>query len=116
MSGWLVYLICLLDNIVGIFLFFGIVFGIVIIAKIVYYCCEEEPEKIWLSIKKETIILFSVIFFGCLIPSSKQAACIYIIPKIVNNEKIQEIPNNVIDLFNEGISEYIESKLTEKGE
>lgn len=47
-----------------------------------------------------------------LIPSTKQMAAIVIVPAIVNNQKVQELPNKLLDLG----YEWIEDLKPKKGE
>lgn len=51
------------------------------------------------------IITICIQFLGALMPTTKQVAMIYIIPKIINNEQIKELPDNMLNLFNESIKE-----------
>jgi len=40
-----------------------------------------------------------------LLPTSKQAAAMFAVPKIINNEKAQELPDNILNLSNAWIKE-----------
>jgi len=51
----------------------------------------------------------SMDFMSVCIPTAKQAAVIYIVPKMVNNADLREIPPNLFKLVNEGLKEMIES-------
>lgn len=44
------------------------------------------------------IVFTCLSFLWSLIPSTKQMAAIIIIPKIVNNQKVQEIPDKLLSL------------------
>jgi len=44
------------------------------------------------------LIFFSVI--QVMLPTTKQMALIYVVPKIVNNENLQKIPDSVLQLIN----------------
>lgn len=46
-------------------------------------------------------------FVAVSIPTAKQSAVIYIVPKIVNNADMREIPTNLAILANEGLKELI---------
>lgn len=50
------------------------------------------PFRFWVKL----LLVSSVI--GVAIPSQKEVAAIYVIPKIVNNEKVQAIPSKILDL------------------
>jgi hypothetical protein len=55
------------------------------------------PEK-----AKYFFIAFSVfmlsLIINCLLPSTQDMAAILVVPKIVNNQKVQEIPSKLLDL------------------
>jgi len=44
-------------------------------------------------------------FMGAATPNMKQVAIIYIVPKIINNPNVQQLPDNVLIFFNEGLKE-----------
>jgi len=46
-------------------------------------------------------------FFAMAIPDSKDFALIYVLPKIVNNEKVQQIPEKLLDLANKKFEEML---------
>jgi len=64
---------------------------------------------------KITIITFAISFClaSCgfvvktMIPSTKQAAIIYIAPKVINNEHMKEIPENILKFVNQYLKENI---------
>ena len=47
-------------------------------------------------------------FLTVMTPDTKQAAVIYCLPKIVNNEQVQKIPEKLLDLSNTWLDEKIE--------
>lgn len=51
----------------------------------------------------------SMDFLAVGIPTAKQSAVIYVVPKMMNNVDMQEIPPNLAKLVNEGLKEMIES-------
>jgi|GEM_PF-5000108 len=55
------------------------------------------------------VLSLSMDFASVCIPTAKQAAVIYIVPKMVNNSDLREIPPNLAKLVNEGLKEMIES-------
>ena len=67
--------------------------------------------------KKATYILgISLIFstlLACAIPSTKEAAVIYLIPTIVNNEKVQNIGKNSLEILEKYTQDWIQD-LTKK--
>ena len=46
-------------------------------------------------------------FMAVGIPTAKQSAVIYVVPKMINNVDMQEIPPNLAELVNEGLKEMI---------
>lgn len=53
------------------------------------------PFRFWVK-----ILLVSLVI-GIAVPSQKEVAAIYVIPKIANNEKMQAIPSKILDLATE---------------
>jgi uncharacterized BrkB/YihY/UPF0761 family membrane protein len=73
---------------------------------------KEDPRpKHWrryrqlLVIITLNILLFA--FIKVLLPTTKEFAAIYLIPKTVNNEQIQKIPDNAAKLLNAKLEEWI---------
>ncbi|MCU0679602.1 MAG: hypothetical protein MUC28_04135 [Planctomycetes bacterium] len=54
------------------------------------------------------VVAFFMQFIAAGIPNAKQAAVIYIVPKMINNVDMREIPPNLAKLVNEGLKEMIE--------
>jgi hypothetical protein len=50
--------------------------------------------------KRHLIIGVSLIVLGMIIPSKRDVAIIYILPKAVNNAEVQKLPNNVLSYVN----------------
>lgn len=61
-------------------------------------------------------LLFSLLSFvaAIFVPSSKTAAAMYVIPAIVNNEKIQAVGNGIYDLAVEWMKELKPKSSTQK--
>lgn len=59
--------------------------------------------------KKLGIIVFSAIAFcmigKCLSPTKEIATAMFVVPPVVNNEKVQEIPKNILDFVNGWLKE-----------
>jgi len=120
------YFFVMLDNIKSIFgVIMGISMTVVVIILIMaflsaLYIFIDYSLHDWdcftkFFTHKITIIIFSITF--CLswigfitktmIPSTKQAAIIYIVPKVINNEHAKEIPENLIKFVNKYLEENI---------
>ena len=106
MSWFDVYLFTRLDILCSIFQGFAIATTIIgggVAVVCLMGAIEEQPEisKIGKMALKWAIPF--LIFFGLgsiLIPDTKQFAAIYLIPKIANNEQVQQIPENALKLLN----------------
>lgn len=129
MSWWFIYWITRINAIDD---FFEVVGGVSIffcIILIIAYCVSRgmsadmqddeysgfnKPVKLW---AKVCGIVGSVcIILAILTPNLKEAAAIYLIPKIVNNENVQELPNDATKLLRLKLDEWINdpTKTTEK--
>lgn len=97
-TGWELYWILRLDTISAAFCILAS--ALVIISTLVTMCTiNHDIDFNWGTV---LLILFTL-FFGLgavFIPNTKQAAAIYILPRIINNEKIQNIGNNALDTTN----------------
>lgn len=110
------YWILKLDNIIDLFVGVGLATGIGSILFCVVGALSIADYK---AMKKKTyafilsIVLF-ISFFSfasaSFIPSTKQLAAIIVIPKIINNEQIQEIPNKILTIGLEWLDEIKPSK------
>jgi hypothetical protein len=72
------------------------------------------------NLKKAFIMtLIAALFFTFLygaVPNMKEAAVIYLVPKIMNNENIKEMPNNFAEMLNEKIKEWTDDAIKYKKE
>lgn len=59
-------------------------------------------------------LIFSALFI--VMPSSKTLAAMYVVPAIVNNEKVQAIGNNGLDILLEYTDEWVKDLKTSKHE
>lgn len=85
----------------------GVVFAITLLVVAINY--NDEDAK---SATKPWVISFGIasiiaLLLTVMIPSTKQAAVIYCLPKIVNNEQVQKIPDNLLRLTNSWINDQI---------
>lgn len=64
---------------------------------------------IWLNIALVLVIVAKVF-----VPTTKEAAAMVVLPKIVNNEKVQQIPDKVLDLGLSWLEELKPKKDTNK--
>ena len=79
---------------------------------------SEGDEKTAANCQKIGFKVFSIaiplFIISCFIPTTKEMAAILIVPRVLNNEKVQELPNNVLDLANEWMKELVKEKKEEK--
>ena len=99
-----IYWITRLDNINVILMTFALISGgglIMSIVGLINTTYAEDEKGILISCKCFRIsapILFITILFLTFLPTTKEACAIYIVPKIVNNEGIQNIGKEFYDL------------------
>ena len=111
---WLIYWIMILDNIreatailcvISTLAFCGFMTGV--FANLGRYG-EKEMSKRFTKWAIGTGIVFGITLLLCVfIPNTKQAATIYVLPKLMANEQVQKLPENVVKLFND----YVEEKV-----
>ena len=90
-------------------------------ATIFGYANDVRNEKIKTYASISFILaMIGIIFFGAVrffLPSTNQMAAIYVIPAIVNNEKIQQIGGKTLDISNQLLDltkEYLKDKVKDK--
>ena len=114
MTWFDVYLFTRLDAIHGFFqglmVVIGIFSGAAMLTLLLIGFIEEcdELKHIGIRVAKYTIpaFFFCVFMYG-LIPTTKEFAAIYLIPKIANNEQVQQIPENALKLLNAKFEEWL---------
>ena len=117
---WTVYWISRLDSITGVLYLFAFIFGIFAMLSIVFLLneyaiwddnMEKTSSRIPRSIKLLPIIL-SLIFIvlAVLIPNTKDMCAVIIIPKIVNNEKLQDVGDKFYNLAMDWMEELSPTK------
>lgn len=120
MSEWSLYLMLKLDTIRCILIVLGfccLAFLLVLCAIIAMYVHDynyDHSENEQISFKKHiityhpkliVIIGITIIIFGNLIPTTKQIAAIYIVPRITQNEKVQQIPEKALNILDKWLDE-----------
>ena len=48
-------------------------------------------------------------FVGIILPTTKQAAAIYFVPKVINNKQVCKMPDKLVTLANSWMDEQIKS-------
>ena len=111
----MVYWIIMLDKISSAFVIFSIVFGFILFLM-TGAILSNEVECPW----HYPVWIVLELFFICgavFIPNTKQMATIYLLPKVVNNEKIQSIGERTLDTGDKVLQlmqQYISEKITDK--
>lgn len=98
---WLLKLDDIINISLAIFVLTFVGFVICLIGDIIYkgekyFECEYNKFK-----TGRNILFWFVLFFGSIImfvPSTKQMEAIYVVPAIVNNERVQNIGNKTLDV------------------
>jgi hypothetical protein len=109
------YWLVMLDNISFMATFITIIGGGALLVTAIGFLIIQESidpfkklKKFWLT----SVTIVSVCaLIGTFIPTTKQMAAIIVVPKIVNNEQVQQMPDKVLNL---GL-EWLEELKPEKG-
>ena len=131
MSMWLMYLILKLDDAIHILipttgiLAVGLVIGAIVLMMSYifnsgsFYCEDNQKnaDKFLKNIFPKLLKLFKqiacievfLILLLIILPSTKQAAAIYFVPKVINNKQIQKMPSKLVKLANGWMDEQIKS-------
>ena len=91
-----------------------VVIGIVCLIGLMSSAIDEDGEKAkrWGKQSIWPIVLFLVfLLFDAFLPSTKEACAIYLIPKVVNNEEVQKVPQNALKLLNAKLEEWIDEQI-----
>ena len=59
-------------------------------------------------------VFFLFLIAACAIPNSNQVAAIYLLPKIANNEQVQQIPDKALKLMEGKMDEWLDGLRKEK--
>ena len=127
MTWWHIYLFTRLDSLIAVTAVgAGLLGGFYILFVITSFVYEgqntsydkdiEIRNKLKAKIPKFTCMYMAYLFVMILIPSQKEAAVIYFLPKVVNSDAMKEaekIPKNVSVLLNAKCQKYINDTLVD---
>lgn len=115
------YLLLMLDSVCAVTVIITIVLAFITFvfgAMLVACDVNEEEQKYARKFLKYLVPVFVLSLLSAVfIPNTKQAATIFLVPKVLNNEKVQDIGQNSLDLANNLLklsNEYIEKNLITK--
>jgi len=123
-TSWDIYWITRLDSasfvLAAVFIISIIAIVVLLIARAClaepYYAWEKKFNAEWLTPLKITLAMAMLSgFISLFIPTTKEFAAIYLIPKIANNEQVQKIPDNATRLLNAKLEQWIDD-ITKKKE
>lgn len=123
MIGFMIYMMDVADNISVIatiafiaLILVALVIGTICIAEDTDY--DDDNRKINLLKILKTVIscLFVVGIIATFVPSSKTIAAMYVVPTIVNNEKIQNITGNGLELLEKYTKQWLDEMTDKKKE
>ena len=102
-TPWMMYWLTRLDEICCVCLITAICSGIVALLALMNACGFPDHDLGWYPEKSVFFYRMGVVFsvamiVGVLTPSTKEMAAILIIPKIVNNDKVAQLPSKIVDL------------------
>jgi len=118
---WLMYLVLKLDNISGALIAFSVILGMVVIfgglGLFALRDIHEDDEaflknilpKLFKIYKRVSIVTITIVCLAILVPTTKQMAAIYFVPKVINNKQVQKMPNKLVVLANSWMDEQIKS-------
>jgi magnesium-transporting ATPase (P-type) len=103
------YWLLMLDNISLMTSFVTIVGGVALLVTAIGFLVIQESIDPFKKLKKFWLTSITVVavcaLLGTFIPTTKQMAAIIVVPKIVNNEQVQQMPDKVLNLGLEWLEE-----------
>lgn len=106
---WMIYIIGSIDGFLGMLCV--VMAASLVSAGVLSYWIEngEVDEDKWPVVKKliVTSIVSLIIFVAT--PNSKTIAAMYLLPKIVANEHVQQIPDKVLTVLEKKLDAYVGS-------
>lgn len=102
-SSWDIYWLLMLDNFHGAgFGFLGVFLALVSVGAFIAYL-DPDFVNVKSALKKVYITCFSMVIVlivsQLFLPTTKQMAAIIVAPPIINNEKVQEIPSDLMEIL-----------------
>lgn len=101
MNAFETYLILQLDSLHVanvLLMFYLLISGIV---RGFYLDMHDQGEKVPVMAKRHAMIALAFLCLGAVVPSTKTALAMFIVPAVTQNEEAKKIPGKVIELINE---------------
>lgn len=122
MSHWTIYWVLILDSLkltatlasflLGVGLVIALVIWIAASCECKKYSAGEEDYFVRRISKIFSWILGPIVaislLFAVFVPNTKQAVAIWVTPKIVNNEQVQEIPQKGLKVLDKKLESYLD--------
>lgn len=105
-SPFEIYLVMQLDSLVGLAVCFSIFFGIATLVAVVGVVGDDLERPIFALVVTAGPFLAAVLT-AAILPSSKTAAAMIVIPAIANNEKIQDEAGELYQLAKQGLKQVV---------
>jgi hypothetical protein len=102
-TPWQMYWLARLDDVQGFFICVSLFSTFVGLVWLMFVAMERERVD-----KRAVGLLIAALVSGGIsvfIPTNKQIVAIIVVPKIVNNAKVQEVPDKLLTLFTEWAEE-----------
>ena len=106
-SAWELYWWTRLDSIVGVAELGLIVSGVSLLAITIFVVGDQTWSRYAKPLIASYLICFFLLLIALFIPSQKDMAMIYIIPKIANNEHIQQEASEIYTMAKDALQEYL---------
>ena len=92
-------------------LLFGVaavaLFGILIMSVLAINAASLEEQKTIAKFRKWFITVFvSLLILDTVIPNSKTIAAMYTVPAVINNEQVQQLPEEILTFVREFLKEH----------
>jgi hypothetical protein len=120
MTAWQVYWITRLDALhtfltVGVALVGIISFVLTLVGTLITYV-EGEKFPLWKWCRLAWIVFAIVVPALVLTPTTREAAVVYVLPRLTMNERAQRLPDKLIRFADEYLDAQIEKLVEEKGD
>ena len=113
MTHFEMYLFTRLDNLCPALRITASSLIVALIALIVFYGMSKlnyddgVAEKCLRGFKRTLLPAVVFVLFAVAVPTQKEAAAIYLVPKLVNNEQVQDIAGKSLDILTLKLNEWV---------